>query len=175
VPGVTEVLAGLVGSLVGSVLQVDNALSGPQLLLCELTLVLVGLFGSENWSAPLRVNLGRSAESEDALRDLDDVAFLPEVDGLEDVYLGHSVLLAGLLELVDVLHQLELSSSRVDLRDAPWHHLVYQLAENLSVSESIFIWKVGESFSCDGFNPFDNFLLCLGIPLTSDLISNLGA
>jgi len=125
VPCVAEVLAGLVGALVCSVLQVNNALPSSQLFICELSLVLVSHLRSKDGSSPFRVDLGRSAEGEEALRYLDDVPLLPQVDGLEDIDLWHSVRLAGLLEPVDVLHQLELTSSGVDLGDTSGHHLVH--------------------------------------------------
>lgn len=53
-PSVAEVDAALVGALVRAVLQRDDGVSGPELLLGKVALVLVGLFRSDGNLAVLR-------------------------------------------------------------------------------------------------------------------------
>lgn len=68
----------------------------------------------------------RSPESHDALRDLRDVSSLPQVDGLKDVRLWDSEPFGRILEGIDVLHELEVSATRVDFGNGSWHQLINQ-------------------------------------------------
>jgi len=140
VSGITEVLAALVGAFVGTVLQVDDALAGAELLFAELTLVLIRLFWSQDWAIPFWVDLSRSAQSEKALRHLRNISPLPQVNSLEDVDFGHTINFAGFLELVNVLHHLELATLGVDFGDAAGHHFVHHPAENGAIAKNFFVW-----------------------------------
>lgn len=59
---VAEVDAARVGTLVGAVLEVDDAFSRSQLLRAEVPLVLLGRFGSQARSLVFRVQIARSSQ-----------------------------------------------------------------------------------------------------------------
>lgn len=57
VTSVTKVETASVGALVGTVLKVDHALTSTQLLIGEVSLVLISGLGSEEWSGPFGVQV----------------------------------------------------------------------------------------------------------------------
>lgn len=130
-----EVLTCLGSTLVGASLQTDDGLASLELLLAEVALaligglgaqegtlevvVLVGLQGEGNQSINQSVNLSginqscstySTAKSEDGVGHVGNVLLLVQIDSLEDIDIGHTVFLEGLLEVVDVLHELELAT-----------------------------------------------------------------
>jgi len=175
VTGVTEVHTGSVGALVRAVLQVDDALAGAQLLLAEVALVLVSRLGSKEWTGPLGVQVASASEGHDALCDLGDVSPLVKVNGLEDVDVWDAVLLDGRLEFVDILHHLELTALGVDLGNSTWLQLVHQAAEDGAVAEDLLEGALGKALPEDGLDPAEHLGLQLGITLSGDLVSDLGA
>ena len=85
----------------------------------------------------------RPPEHAERVDDVGDVLLLPEVVGLEDVALGHAVLLDGLVEPVGVLHHLEAGPARVDFGDAAGGELVHQLAEDHAVLQGVLFMHKG--------------------------------
>lgn len=72
--------------------------------------------------------------------------------------------------LVDVFHELELSTAAVDFRYRTWSQLVDELAEDLSVLKNILVQLTsGEFLSSYSLNPFLRFLVLLGIALSGNL------
>lgn len=152
-------VSGLSGSLVLSHLQTQVSLAGPQLLLGELTLVLVSHLGSQAGSGVLGVQLGlkdnspisirsynksqrptyQTRQSVQAQGDLGNVALLEQISSLEDLLLWHSVLLDASLEPLDVLHQLEVGSLLLDLLDGSGSNGVDQLAQDNAVLQHILV------------------------------------
>lgn len=55
--GVTEVLSGLVRPLIGSHLEIDDTFTGSELLVCEVSLVLLRRLGTDEWTLELRVEV----------------------------------------------------------------------------------------------------------------------
>lgn len=125
---VAKVEAGLVGALVGTVLQVDDTFASAQLFIGELASVLVGHFRSKDWAFKFGVDLGRSAKGENALRHLGNISSFPQVYGLEDIDFWYAIRLAALLEFIDVLHQLELSAAGVYFSDGPGDEFIHKSA-----------------------------------------------
>lgn len=166
----SHVLSSLGGSLVLSSLQTDHGLSGLHLFLGELTLALIGGLGSQERSLELGVLVQLAAEGEDGVGHLGNVLLLVQVDGLEHVNIIDTVVLQGLLEVVDVLHQLELSSGLVDLGDRSGHQDVHQAAQDSSVLEHILVGdSSGELGSQNGLNPSLGLGILNGIALAGDL------
>lgn len=172
VAGVAKVLSGLVGALVGSVLQVDDALTGTKLLLAEVALILLGGLGSDVGSLELGMEVAGTTNSHQALGDLWDISPLVEVDSLEHIDLGHAPGLARLLEPVDVLHLLELSTGRVDLGDAAGHQLVHKVAENNSILEDVLKRSVRQLLSDDVSHPREDIGLKLRVALASQFVGD---
>ncbi len=131
-----------------------------------------GGLGSQEWSFPVRVSVRLTAKSEEGGDDLTDVLFLPELYRLENIYVRHTVLLDGFLELVDVLHHLEITPGRVDFADGSGLDLVDQFTENLSVAQVVLEGSV-ELPADDRLDPFLGFLLLLGIAFRCDLGADL--
>lgn len=103
-----------------------------------------------------------------------DVLLLVQINGLENVLVWHTVRLQGLLEVVDVLHHLELATGRVDLGNGTGLDGVDQIAQNLTVLEHIVVGLAGgELGSNDGLDPGLGFLILSGITFASDLLRNL--
>lgn len=99
VPSVAKVDPALVGPLVGSVLEGDDRVSGPQLFLRELTGVLLGLLGPD---AGLAVLGGLATESLKADHDRVEILLLPEIHRLEELLRGHPKVPGRLQEGVDL-------------------------------------------------------------------------
>lgn len=175
VTGVTEVHAASVGALVGTVLQVDDALTGAQLILGEVALVLIGRLGSKERSGPFGVQVAGAAKSHDALSDLGDVSPLVQVDSLKDINVGHAVVSDGGLEFVDILHHLELTAGGVDLGNGAWLQLVHQSAQDGTIAEHLLEGARLQTLAEHGLDPAEHLSLKLGITLASDLVGNLGA
>lgn len=169
VPGVAEVLAALSGALVGAHLEVDDALASAQLLLRPFALLFLGGLGSQAGSVVLGVSVAGTADGHQALGDLGNVPLLPQVDGLEDVNLGHAPGLGSVLEVRDVLHELELAAAGVDLGDATGHQLVHQVAEDGAVAENVSEVTVGEGLSKNGAHPLLDALLQGRVALAGNL------
>jgi hypothetical protein len=148
-----EALTSLGGTLVGASLEADDGLAGVQSLLIELALVLLCWLGAKVGAGPLGVLVGSAPQSIHGLGDHGDVLLLEKVSGLEHVKLRDTVGEESLLEVVDVLHELELSSRRVDLLDDPGLELVHDSAENLSITKVVVVghpsWALFTQNSCD--------------------------
>lgn len=173
--GSADVLASLGGSLVLSSLQTDDGLASLQLLLGEVALGLISGLGAQPRSLELGVLVGLAAEGEQGVGHLSNVLLLVQVDGLEDIDVVHSVILERLLEVVDVLHHLELASGLVDLRHGVRHQLVDQAAQHGSVLEHILVQlALGELHSHDGLDPGLGLLILDGIALASELRTDTG-
>ena len=84
--------------------------------------------------------------------DLSDVALLEQVSSLEDLLLGHSVLLDGRLEALDVLHQLEVGSLLLDLLHRSGGDGVDQLAQDDAVLEHLLV-LADQLLASDGLDP----------------------
>lgn len=172
--GVAEVLAGLIGALVGAHLEVDDALAGAELLIGEVALVLLGGLGANEGTLELGVEVASTSNSHQALGDLGNVAAFVQIDGLEDVDFWNTPGLAGLLESVDVLHLLELTAGGVDLGDAAGHELVHEVAEDNAILENIFDGSSGKLLAKDIAHPGKDVTLELGITLASELVGDGG-
>lgn len=109
---VAKVDATLGRALVGTVLQRDDGLAGPQLLVRELALVLVGLLRSDRRLAVLAGLATQRLQADDHRV---EVLPFPEVHRLEGFLWGHAELLRTLQEGRDVLHALERHLAGVDL------------------------------------------------------------
>uniref|UniRef100_A0A182QNL8 Uncharacterized protein n=1 Tax=Anopheles farauti TaxID=69004 RepID=A0A182QNL8_9DIPT len=143
-----KVLARLVRTLVCARLQPDDGLAGVQLLLGEVTLALVRRFRSEERALELGMLIHR----------------------LEDVQIGHTVLLDRLLEQVDVLHHLELTAGRVDLRHCTRFQLVDQLAQDQPITQRILVQDAGGELLTEHLlDPVLCLLILLQVALASDL------
>lgn len=111
-----------------------------------------------------------TTQSEQRVGDLRDVLLLVQINGLENVLVGYTVGLQGLLEVVDVLHHLELATGRVDLGNGTGLDGVDQIAQNLSVLEHIIVGLASRELdSNDGLNPCLGFLILNGITFACDL------
>jgi len=111
-----------------------------------------------------------TAQGEDGVGHIGNVLLLVQIDGLEDIDIGHTVLLQGLLEVVDVLHELELAARGVDLGHGVGRQHVDQLAQHLAVLEHILVGLAGgELLGDDGLDPFLGLLVHLGIALAGNL------
>jgi hypothetical protein len=169
-----HVLSSLGSPLVLSGLEADHGFSSPHLLFGEFALVLVRGFGAQVGSFPLGMLVGRPAQGEDGVRDLADVLLLPQIHGLEDVNVVDAVGLQGRLEVVDVLHHLELSAGGVDLGDGAGGELVDQLAEDGAVADHIFVeLSRGELGAEDGLDPLLRLPVLVGVALGGDLGADL--
>ena len=119
---------GLAVAFVGAGLEADLGVSAlPNLLLGEIPLVLRRHLGPQWRSAVLGVLLGRSAEGVEAERDLGDVPGLEEVGRLKDLFVGHAVVLEGLLERADVLHEEEGGALLLEFLDGTGRDFVHEL------------------------------------------------
>uniref|UniRef100_A0A1D2AJU0 Muscle specific protein 20 like n=1 Tax=Ornithodoros brasiliensis TaxID=888526 RepID=A0A1D2AJU0_ORNBR len=172
---VAEVLSTLCGALVGTVLQADDALTSAELFLGPVALGLLGGLGAEAGAGVLRVHVASAADGGEALANLGDVPLLPQVNGLEDIDFGDTPLLASILEEGDVLHELELATTGVDLGNAAGHQLVHELAEDGAVAENISEVSLGQLDTQNGGHPLEELSLHLGIALAGDLVGHLGA
>lgn len=86
-----------------------------------------------------------------------DVSLLEKVCRLEDFLLGQTVGLGGGLEPLDVLHELEVGSLRLDLLDGSRSQFVDQVAEDNAVSEDVLEVPGGDWFANAGENPVKDF------------------
>lgn len=152
---IAEGHARLSGTLVGAILQVDNALRSPELLLGEVADVLLRLF----WANGRLIKL-RSLPSQRLQADNNrvEVLSLPKVHSLEGLLSGHAAGLSTLHEGVDVLHALEGHGGGLDLLDLTGLEGVNHLAQQLSVLQG-FVEIVGVSRlvdvgACDDGDPF---------------------
>lgn len=90
--------------------------------------------------------------------DLGDVATLEEIGGLEDLLLGHTVLLDRCLETLDVLHQLEVGAALLDLLHRSGGQFVGQLAQPDAVLENVLVLPAGDLLANHGEHPVEHFL-----------------
>lgn len=131
---VAKVDAALGRALVRSVLQRDDGLAGPQLLVRELALVLVRLLRPDR---RLAVLAGLATERLQADHHRVEVLPLPQVHRLEGFLRRHAKLLRALQERRDVLHALERHLARVDLLDRAGLDRVRQVAQQNAVLEHL--------------------------------------
>ena len=68
---------------------------------------------------------------------LGDVASLEQIWSLEDLFVWDSVLLEGLLEAGDVLHEEEGGAARLELGNGSGTDLVHQLAEDHAIFQDL--------------------------------------
>lgn len=111
-----------------------------------------------------------TAQSEDGVGHVGNILLLVQIDGLEDIDVEHTVLLQGLLEVVDVLHELELAARGVDLGHGIGRQHVDQFAQHLTVLEHILVGLAsGELLGNDSLDPLLGLLVHLGIALAGNL------
>lgn len=171
-------VAGLRGALVEAHLQVHLTLAGAQLFLGERALVLVGHLGAQRRASVLRVLLRLRAPQKEyvkhssaitknavcdqtydatqrvqAQRHLRNVATLKQIGRLEDLLLGHAVLLDRRLEALHVLHQLEIGAALLDLLDRAGRQFVCQLAQPNAVLEDVLVLALRHRLADDGKHP----------------------
>lgn len=127
--GVAKVDTTLGRSLVGTVLQRDDCLSGTHLLVTELAFVLVRFLWSDRW---LSILTGFSAKRLKADDYRVEVLPFPQVNGLEGFLWWNSELLGTLEESGDVLHALEGHLAGVDLLDRTGFDRVGEVTQQLN-------------------------------------------
>lgn len=132
--GVAKVDATLGRTLVGAVLQRDDRLSGPHLLVRELALVLVRLLRADRWLAVLT---GLPAQRLDADDDRVQVLPLPQIHRLEGFLRGDAELFRTLQEGGNVLHALKRHLAGVDLLHRTGVDRVGQVAQDHAVLEHL--------------------------------------
>lgn len=121
-------------------------------------------------SSAATIRTYRTAQREQRVGHLRDVFLLVQVDGLEDVLVGHAVRLQRLLEVVDVLHHLELAAGRVHLGHRAGLDLVDQRAQHLAVLQHILVRLTGRELGAnDGLDPRLRFRILGQIALAGDL------
>lgn len=98
-----------------------------------------------------------------------DVPLLEQIRRLENLLLGHSVLLDGVLEPLDVLHELEVGSLLLDLLNRSGLQFVDQVAEDDAVLQDVVEFAVRDGLAEAAEDPFEDFLfqilvagLCIG-------------
>lgn len=131
---VAKVDAALGRTLVGTVLERDDGLAGPQLLVGELALVLVRFLGSDRGLAVLA---GLATQRLQADHNRVKVLPFPQVHRLEGFLRGHAELLGALEERRDVLHALERHLARVDLLHRAGLDRVRQVTQQHAVLEHL--------------------------------------
>lgn len=126
------------------------------------------------WFRRPHANTYGTAKGEQGVGDLRDVLLLVQIDGLEHVLVGHTVRLQRLLEVVDVLHHLELAAGRVDLGHGAGLDDIDQAAQHLAVLEHIVVGLAGGELGADdGLDPGLGLLVLHGVAFTGDLLSKL--
>lgn len=171
---VAKVDSALGRALVGTVLQRDDGLAGPQLLVRELALVLVRLLRSNRGLAVLA---GLAAERLQADDHRVEVLSLPEVHGLEGFLWWHTELLRTLQEGRDVLHALERHLAGVDLLHRTGLDRVRQVTQENAVLENfvevVHLPGCVDRFAGDLLDPFQTlggqFFAVLGVDLSLGL------
>lgn len=171
---VAKVDATLGRTLVGTVLQRDDRLSCPQLLVRELALVLVRLLGSDRW---LSVLAGLAAKRLQADDHRVEVLPFPEVHRLEGFLWWYAKLLRTLQEGRDVLHALERHLAGVDLLHRSGFDRVGQVTQQHAVLEHLVevVHLAGcvDRFAGDLLDPFQTFggqfFAVLGVDLSLGL------
>lgn len=174
VTGIAEVLSGLVGSLVGAILKVDNALTRSELLVGEFSLVLFGWLGSDERSGEFGMKVASSSNSKETLHNLGDVTSLIKINRLKHVNFRHTPSLARLLETVDVFHLFELSARGIDLGDAFGNKLIHEVAENNSILKNVLEGSSGKLLSEDVTHPGKDVSFELSISLAGDFVGHAG-
>jgi len=168
-PGGPHVLSSLGGSLVGSGLESNDSFSSLDDIIGELTLVLFRWPGPQPWTLMFWMTVSSSAKGEDGVGDCGDILLLIKINGLEQIDFRHPIAFNCLLEVVDILHHLELPPGFVDLWDGTWFELIHQFAKDDTIMKSVFIWDSGELLAQDGFHPFLSFPFLIYITLSSEL------
>lgn len=176
---VAKVDATLGRTLIGTVLERDDRLSRPQLLVRELTLVLVRLLGSDRWLSVLAGLATKRLQADDHRV---EVLSLPEVNRLEGFLWWHAELLRTLQEGRDVLHALERHLAGVDLLHRSGFDRVGQVTQQHAVLEHLVevVHLAGcvDRFAGDLLDPFQTFggqfFAVLGVDLSLGLGSESG-
>lgn len=167
---ITEVETALVGAFVGTVLQGDDGITGTQLFLSELALVLLSLLGSNGRFAELGSLTTESLQADD---DRVQILLLPQIDRLEQFLVGHAEFPGRFQEAVDVLHALEGHFALLDASDGVGLQSVGQFAEENSVSQLFedVVRVAGEvvGHASDLVDPFQNLASVLFAVLAHDL------
>lgn len=96
--GSTEVLSGLIGTLVRASLQADDGLAGSQLLFGPITFMLFGRSRPQPGTPPFGMFVGRSADSENRRGHQSDVLYVPQIGRLEQINFRYPISDAGFLE-----------------------------------------------------------------------------
>lgn len=128
----------LCSTLVLPHLEADLAV--PQLSLLvfvPLSLLFISHLGTKTWSCVLRVFLGDASEGVYAEDHLVDVASLEKICRLEDLLVRHAILLNGLLEPLNVLHEFEGAAGRLDLLDGVGLDLVDEVTEDDAIFKHV--------------------------------------
>jgi len=130
--------AGLGGSLILSHLETDLSVSQlPLLVLVPFLPLFLRHLRSKAGPGVFRMFLGDAAEGVDAENHLRDVASLEQVSCLEDLLMGYTVFLNGVLEPLNILHELEGSARRLNLLDRVGLDLVNKIAESDAIFEYV--------------------------------------
>lgn len=177
--GVAKVDATLGCALVGAVLQRDDRLSGPELFVAELALVLVRFLWSDR---RLAILTGFSAERLQADDHRVQVLPFPQVDGLEEFLRWNAELLGRLQEGGDVLHALEGHLAGVDLLDRSGIDCVGQVTQQDTVLQHLVevVHLAGgvDRFAGDFLDPFQalgcELLAVFGVDLSLSFGSESG-
>ena len=104
--GKPKLYSHLRGSGIGSWLEAKVTVPAlPDLLICEVPLILGGCLGPEGWSGKFWVFLCSSCKGEEAESHLRKIATLEEVRSLEHLLVRTTILLGSCKEGLDVLHK----------------------------------------------------------------------
>lgn len=168
--GIAEIKSTLVGSLVGSVLEGDDSVSGSQLLLRELAFILFSFLGSNGRLAILGCLTTESLEADD---DRVEILPLPQVDGLEELLRWHAECLGRFQERVNVFHTLEGHFALLNALDDARLHNIGQFAQESSITQ-VLVNVIGISggvvrFTGQLTDPFEYFLSVLLAVFAIDL------
>lgn len=156
--GVAKVDTTLGRSLVGTVLQRDDCLSGTHLLVTELAFVLVRFLWSDRWLSILTSFSAKRLKADDYRV---EVLPFPQVNSLEGFLWWNSELLGTLEESGDVLHALEGHLAGVDLLDRTGFDRVGEVTQQDAILEHLVevVHLAGgvDRFASDFLDPFQTF------------------
>lgn len=100
-----------------------------------------------------------ATERVQAQRHLRNVASLEQIRGLEDLLLGHTVLLDCRLEALHVLHQLEIGAALLDLLDRAGRQLIGQSAQDRAVLQHVLVLAGGQRLAEHRVDPSQHLQL----------------
>lgn len=87
-----------------------------------------------------------------------NIATLEKIGSLENLFLGHAVLLDCRLEALNVLHQLEVGAALLNLLHGARGQLIDQLAQPDAVLEDVLILAAGHLLAEHGEDPVEHLL-----------------